>query len=41
MKTQVSEKEAQKIRTWSIRIHTRAMATQAGITELEKHLQKP
>jgi AcrR family transcriptional regulator len=36
-----SEKEAQKLELEALEYHTRAMATQAGITELEKHLQNP
>jgi AcrR family transcriptional regulator len=37
----VSEKEAQKLELEALEYHTRAMATQAGIIELEKHLQNP
>jgi AcrR family transcriptional regulator len=36
-----SEKEAQKLELAALEYHTRAMATPAGITELEKHLQNP
>lgn len=36
-----SEKEAQKIELEILEYHTRAMATLAGITELEKHLLNP
>jgi AcrR family transcriptional regulator len=36
-----SEKEAQKLELEALEYHTRAMATPAGITELEKHLQNP
>ncbi|SDW01183.1 TetR/AcrR family transcriptional regulator [Flavobacterium degerlachei] len=36
-----SEKEAQKLELHALEYHTRAMATQAGITELEKQLQNP
>jgi len=36
-----SEKEAQKLELDALEYHTRAMATQSGITELEKQLQNP
>jgi hypothetical protein len=36
-----SEKEAQKLELEALEYHTRAMATQKGIIELEKHLQNP
>jgi hypothetical protein len=36
-----SEKEAQKLELEALEYHTRAMATQTGIIELEKHLQNP
>lgn len=35
----VSEKEAQQLELDALEYHTRAMATLAGIIELEKHLQ--
>ena len=37
----VSEKETQRLELEVLEYHTRAMATPAGITELEKHLQNP
>jgi len=36
-----SEKEAQLLELQALEYHTRAMATQAGISELHKHLQNP
>lgn len=36
-----SEKEAQKLELEALEYHTRAMATQEGILELEKQLQNP
>jgi AcrR family transcriptional regulator len=39
--TTISEKEAQELELEALEYHTRAMATQDGIIELEKHLQNP
>ena len=38
--TTVSEREAQKIELEALEYHTRAMATEKGIIELEKQLKK-
>lgn len=37
----ISEKEAQKLELEALEYHTRALATEKGIIELEKHLQNP
>jgi hypothetical protein len=39
--TTISEKEAQELELEALEYHTRAMATQNGIIELEKHLLNP
>jgi len=38
--TTISEREAQKIELEALEYHTRAMATEKGIIELEKQLKK-
>lgn len=38
--TTVSEREAQEIELEALEYHTRAMATEKGIAELEKQLEK-